>query len=62
MLNSPILEQWSEYMDYVITLVLILLEKRMKHLKLNTGIVRVLHNTRNSEIIVFENKLEEHLR
>ena len=36
-INAPILEQWSEYMDSVITPVIQLLGERMKHLEINAG-------------------------
>ena len=51
-INTPSLEQWSEDMDSIITLVLLLLDRRMKHLELNTGTVGLIHNSGTSEIAV----------
>ena len=51
-LNTPSLEQWSEDIDSIITLVLLLLDRRMKHLELNTGTVGLVHNSGTSEIAV----------
>ena len=37
MLNTSRLVQWSEYMDYIINLVLLLIYERMQMLELSTG-------------------------
>ena len=60
-LKTPSLEQGSQYMDSAITLVLMLLDKRMKHLDQNTGTVGVGHTEGTSDIAVLENKWEEKL-
>ena len=49
-------------MDYTITPVLLILDKRMKHIELNTGAVGVGNTAETSEITALENKRERHLR
>ena len=51
-----IIEQLSEDMDSAITLVLIILNKRIKHIELNPYIVGVGHTVRTSDITVLQNR------
>ena len=60
--NIPSIEHCSEDMYSSITPVLILLDKRMTHIELNTGTLGVGHTAVTSEITKLENKWEGQLR
>ena len=62
MLNMTSIEKCSEDTDSAISPVLLLLDKRMKHLEINTGTVGVGHNVGTSENTTLENKWEGNMR
>ena len=57
-INTPSIEQLSEYMDFAITPVLLLLDEIMKHLELSTVAEVVGNNAGICKIEELENKLE----